>query len=110
MGKVIPFQALNSFYEHYFSQDELLPLLENALFEIEPVDAPILMVTHFVIAILKMLKRQQNYISHIQDWWIFFRYLQKGAAKFIRCPKEGVGGVQLGMHGIGYHYRSFTLN
>ena len=48
MGKVIPFQALNSFYEHYFSQDELLPLLENALFEIEPGDAPILMVTHFV--------------------------------------------------------------
>ena len=48
MGKVIPFQALNSFYEHYFSQDELLPLLENALFEIEPGDGPILMVTHFV--------------------------------------------------------------
>lgn len=48
MGKVIPFQALNSFYEHYFSQDELLPLLENVLFEIEPGDAPILMVTHFV--------------------------------------------------------------
>ncbi|MFL2550584.1 MAG: histidine phosphatase family protein [Arenicellales bacterium] len=48
MGKVMPFQALNSFYEHYFSQDELLPLLENALFEIEPGDGPILMVTHFV--------------------------------------------------------------
>ena len=48
MGKVTPLQALNSFYEHHFSQDELIPLLEEMLFAVERGDAPILMVTHFV--------------------------------------------------------------
>ena len=48
MGEVTPLRALNSFYEHHFSRDELLPALEEMLFEVESGDAPILMVTHFV--------------------------------------------------------------
>ena len=48
MGEVTPLRALNSFYEHHFSRDELLPTLEEMLFEVESGDAPILMVTHFV--------------------------------------------------------------
>ena len=48
MGKVTPLRALNSFYEHHFSRDELLPLLEEMLFDVESGDVPILMVTHFV--------------------------------------------------------------
>ena len=48
MGEVRPLRALNSFYEHHFSRDELLPALEEMLFDVESGDAPILMVTHFV--------------------------------------------------------------
>ena len=48
MGEVTPLRALNSFYEHHFSRDELLPALEEMLFDVESGDAPILMVTHFV--------------------------------------------------------------
>ena len=48
MGEVTPLRALNSFYEHHFSRDELLPMLEEMLFDVESGDAPILMVTHFV--------------------------------------------------------------
>ena len=48
MGDVTPLRALNSFYEHHFSRDELLPTLEEMLFDVESGDAPILMVTHFV--------------------------------------------------------------
>ena len=48
MGEVTPLRALNSFYEHHFSRDELLPVLEEMLFDVESGDAPILMVTHFV--------------------------------------------------------------
>jgi len=48
MGEVTPLRALNSFYEHHFSRDELLPALEEMLFDVESGDVPILMVTHFV--------------------------------------------------------------
>ena len=48
MGEVRPLRALNSFYEHHFSRDEVLPALEEMLFDVESGDAPILMVTHFV--------------------------------------------------------------
>ena len=48
MGEVTPLRALNSFYEHHFSRDELLPALEAMLFDVESGDVPILMVTHFV--------------------------------------------------------------
>ena len=48
MGEVTPLRALNSFYEHHFSRDELLPALEEMLSDVESGDAPILMVTHFV--------------------------------------------------------------
>ena len=48
MGKVTPLRALNSFYDHHFSRDELLPALEEMLFDVESGDVPILMVTHFV--------------------------------------------------------------
>lgn len=48
VGKAVPLQALNSFYDHYFSRDELLPLLEEKLSQVRPGDPPILMVTHFV--------------------------------------------------------------
>ena len=48
MGEVTQLRALNSFYEHHFSRDELLPALEEMLFDVESGDAPILMVTHFV--------------------------------------------------------------
>ena len=48
MGKVTPLRALNSIYEHHFSRDELLPLLEEKLIDVESGDVPILMVTHFV--------------------------------------------------------------
>lgn len=48
MGNVTPLRALNSFYEHHFSRDQLLPVLEEMLFDVESGDVPILMVTHFV--------------------------------------------------------------
>lgn len=48
MGEAIPFVGLNSFYEHYFSEAELIPLLQEKLQAVEPTDGPILMVTHFV--------------------------------------------------------------
>ena len=48
MGEVTPLRALNSFYERHFSRDELLPALEEMLFDVETGDAPLLMVTHFV--------------------------------------------------------------
>jgi len=48
VGKAVPLRALNSFYDHYFSRDELLPLLEEKLSQVRPGDPPILMVTHFV--------------------------------------------------------------
>lgn len=48
VGEAVPLRALNSFYDHYFSRDELLPLLEEKLSQVRPGDPPILMVTHFV--------------------------------------------------------------
>ncbi len=48
LGEAVPLRSLNSFYDHYFSRDELLPLLQERLSKIKSDDAPVLMVTHFV--------------------------------------------------------------
>ena len=48
LGEAVPLRSLNSFYDHYFSRDELLPLLQERLSKIASDDAPVLMVTHFV--------------------------------------------------------------
>ena len=48
MGEAVPFVGLNSFYDHYFSEAELIPLLQEKLQTVQPTDGPILMVTHFV--------------------------------------------------------------
>jgi len=48
LGQVIPFRGLNSFYEAHFSEDDLLPLLYEKLWNVESSGDPVLMVTHFV--------------------------------------------------------------
>ena len=48
MGEVTTLRSLNSFYEHHFSRDELLPVLQQRLSRVKTDEAPILMVTHFV--------------------------------------------------------------
>ena len=48
VGQVIPFRGLNSFYEDHFSEDDLLPLLYEKLWNVESSGNPVLMITHFV--------------------------------------------------------------